>query len=88
MASMVIGITLDLKELGESCEPNRVLKIMKDNDIAAVRAYKKYKSYGRGLPQIVPANHLNQKFAVNTPNILRNSVSQMTDTTYIRTWQS
>lgn len=29
-------ITLDLKELGESYGPNRVLKIMKNNGIAAV----------------------------------------------------
>lgn len=34
-------ITLDLKELGEYCGPNRVLKIMKNNGIKAVRGYKK-----------------------------------------------
>lgn len=31
-------ITLDLKKLGENCGPNRVLKIMKYNGIASVRA--------------------------------------------------
>jgi len=61
-------ITLDLKELGEGCGPNRVLKIMKNNGIAAVRGYKKHKSYGRGHPQIVPPNHLNREFVVNTPD--------------------
>ena len=61
-------ITLDLKELGESCGPNRVLKIMKNNSIAAVRGYKKHKSYGCGRPQIVPPNHLNREFVVNTPD--------------------
>ncbi|MDY6456815.1 IS3 family transposase [Acinetobacter faecalis] len=75
-------ITLDLKELGEGCGPNRVLKIMKNNGIAAVRGYKKNKSYGRGRPQIVPPNHLNREFVVNTPN-----TSWVTDITYIRTWQ-
>ncbi|WP_155116462.1 IS3 family transposase [Acinetobacter radioresistens] len=75
-------ITLDLKELGEGCGPNRVLKIMKNNGIAAVRGYKKHKSYGRGRPQIVPPNHLNREFVVNTPN-----TSWVTDITYIRTWQ-
>lgn len=80
-------ITLDLKELGESCGPNRVLKIMKNNGIAAVRGYKKHKSYGRGRRHIVPPNHLNREFIVNTPDTLRNSVSQVTDITYIRTWQ-
>ena len=61
-------ITLDLKELGESCGPNRVLKIIKNNGIAAVRGYKKHKIYGRGRPQIVPPNHLNREFVVNTPD--------------------
>ena len=75
-------ITLDLKELGESCGPNRVLKIMKNNGISAIRGYKKYKSYGRGRPQIVPPNHLNREFVVNTPD-----TSWVTDITYIRTWQ-
>lgn len=80
-------ITLDLKELGGSCGPNRVLKIMKNNGIAAVRGYKKHKSYGGGRPQIVPPNHLNREFVVNTPDTFRNDVSQVTDITYIRTWQ-
>ncbi len=68
--------------MGESCGPNRVLKIMKNNGIAAVRGYKKHKSYGRGRPQIVPPNHLNREFVVNTPD-----TSWVTDITYIRTWQ-
>ena len=75
-------ITLDLKELGERCGPNRVLKIMKNNGIAAVRGYKKHKSYGCGRPPIVPPNHLNREFAVSTPD-----TSWVTDITYIRTWQ-
>ncbi len=55
---------------------------MKNNGIAAVRGYKKHKSYGRGRPQIVPPNHLNREFVVNTPDTL-----WVTDITYIRTWQ-
>lgn len=80
-------ITLDLKELGETCGPNRVLKIMKNNGIAAVRGYKKHRGYSCGRPQIVPPNHLNREFVVKIPDTLRNSVSQVTDITYIRTWQ-
>ena len=80
-------ITLYLKELGESCGPNRVLNIMKNNGIATVRGYKKHKSYGCGRPQIVLPNHLNREFVVNTPDTFRNDVSQVTDITYIRTWQ-
>lgn len=75
-------ITLDLKELGECYGPNRVLKIIKHNGIAAVRRYKKHKSYGRSRPQIVPPNHLNREFIVNTPDN-----SWVADITYIRTWQ-
>ena len=75
-------IMLDLKELGESCGPNRVLKIMNNNGIAAVLGYKKHKIYGCGRPQIVPPNHLNRKFVVNTPDTF-----WVTDITYIRTWQ-
>ena len=41
---------------------------MKNNGIAAVRGYKKHKSYGCGRPQIVPPNHLNREFVVNTPD--------------------
>lgn len=75
-------ITLDLKELGVSCGPNRVLKIMKNNGIPAIRGYKKHKSYGYGHPQIVPPNHLNREFVVNTPD-----TSWVTNIIYIRTWQ-
>jgi len=58
---------LDLKELGEGCGPNCVLKIMKKNGITAVREHKKHKSYARSRPQIVQPNHLNREFIVNTP---------------------
>ena len=34
------------------------------------------------VPQIVPPNHLNREFVVNTPD-----TSWVTDITYIRTWQ-
>ncbi len=55
---------------------------MKNNGMTAVRGYKKHKSYGRGHPRIVPPNHLNRKFIVNTPD-----TSWVTVITYIRTWQ-
>ena len=34
------------------------------------------------VPQIVPPNHLNREFVVNTPD-----TSWVTDITYIHTWQ-
>ncbi len=75
-------ITLDLRELGESCSKNRVHRIMKANDIAAVRGYKRHKSYGYGRPSIVMPNHLNREFTVVAPD-----KAWVTDITYIRTWQ-
>ncbi|RAS64407.1 putative transposase [Vibrio diazotrophicus] len=75
-------ITLDLKELGECCGPNRVLKIMKNNGIKAIRGYKKNRSYGYGRPPIIMPNHLNREFKVSAPD-----KSWVTDITYIRTWQ-
>ncbi|MGR5318903.1 IS3 family transposase [Vibrio sp. PNB22_1_1] len=57
-------ITLDLKELGECCGPNRVLKIMKNNGIKAMRGYKKHRSYGYGRPSIIMPNHLLEKHDV------------------------
>jgi putative transposase len=59
-------ITLDLKELGETCGVHRALK---NNAICAVLGYKKHKSCGRGRPLIVPPNHLYREFVVGTPNI-------------------
>ncbi len=74
-------VSLDLKELGECCGKNRVHRIMKANDIAAVRGYKRHKgTYGR--PSIVMPNRLNREFSVETPD-----KAWVTDITYIRTWQ-
>jgi putative transposase len=75
-------ITLDLRELGEHCSKNRVLRIMKDHGIAAVRGYKRHNSYRYGRPSIVMPNHLNREFSVSMPD-----KAWVTDITYIRTWQ-
>lgn len=55
---------------------------MKRNSISAVGGYKKHRSYGCGRAHIVPPNHLNQEFVVNTPD-----TSWVTNITDIRTWQ-
>ncbi|GLX82097.1 transposase [Thalassotalea eurytherma] len=75
-------ITLDLRELGECCSQNRVHRIMKANGIAAVRGYKRHKSYRYGRPSIAMPNHLNREFTVAAPD-----KAWVTDITYIRTWQ-
>lgn len=75
-------VTLDLRELGETCSKNRVLRIMKSQGIVAVRGYKRRNSYGIGRPPIVMPNHLNQSFTVYAPD-----KAWVTDITYLRTWQ-
>ncbi len=74
-------VHLDLRETGELVGPNRVLKIMKQHDIKAVRGYKIHK-YGYGRPSIVTPNHLKREFDVAQPN-----KAWVTDITYVRTWQ-
>ena len=74
-------IYLDLRETGELIGPNRVLKIMKQHNIKAIRGYKVHK-YGYGRPSIVTPNHLKRVFDVAHPN-----EAWVTDITYIRTWQ-
>ncbi|WP_394245669.1 IS3 family transposase [Vibrio astriarenae] len=75
-------ITLDLRELGESCGKNRVYRIMKSQGIAAVRGYKQHRNGRYGRPSIVVPNHLNRKFTTTQPD-----KAWVTDITYIRTWQ-
>ncbi|MCW8994264.1 MAG: IS3 family transposase [Psychromonas sp.] len=55
-------ITLDLRELGETCSRHRVLRIMNENGIAAIRGYKRHKSYGYGRPSIVMPKINNQNW--------------------------
>ena len=74
-------IYLDLRETGEFVGQNRVLKIMKQHGIKAIRGYKVHK-YGYGRPSIVTPNHLKRDFDVAQPN-----EAWVTDITYIRTWQ-
>lgn len=74
-------IHLDLRELGESVGKNRVHKIMRCNDIKAIRGYKRHR-YGAGRPSIVTPNLLQREFNVTSPNQV-----WVTDITYIRTWQ-
>jgi len=74
-------ICLDLKELGEGVGKNRVLKIMKQHDIKAIRGYKRPKQL-QGQPSIIAPNRLEREFSVMRPN-----QAWVTDITYIRTWQ-
>ncbi|MEW8117145.1 MAG: IS3 family transposase [Candidatus Thiodiazotropha sp.] len=71
----------DLRELGEGVGKNRVARLMKANQIKAIRDYKRPGViYGR--PAVIAPNRLNQCFTIDRPNAI-----WATDITYIRTWE-
>jgi putative transposase len=70
----------DLRELGETCGPNRVARLMKQDGLKAQVGYKKpgYKSGGKVA--VLADNHLKQDFDAEEPNKV-----WVTDITYVRT---
>jgi len=74
-------IFLDLREVGESCGRNRVARIMRVNQIKALRGYKAPRVIA-GRPSIIAPNRLQREFTVARPDS-----AWVTDITYIRTWQ-
>ena len=74
------NITLDLKDLGERCSPNRVYRLMRTEGLRAQRGYKRHRGYYGGTPSHVAPNHLQRQFDVARPN-----ECWVTDITYIRT---
>lgn len=71
----------DLREAGETCGIHRIEKIMKANNIKAIRGYKKPRHVA-GRPSIIAPNRLDRKFTVNQPDS-----AWVTDITYLRNWQ-
>jgi len=74
-------VFLDLREVGETCGKHRVAKIMRINDIKALRGYKTPRTV-KGRPSIIAPNRLQREFSVDHPDRV-----WVTDITYIRTWQ-
>jgi putative transposase len=72
----------DLRELGESCGPNRVLRLMKAEGLRSQTGYAKRKWKGGTKPSVVAPNHLQRQFDVEEPNRV-----WVTDITYIRTYE-
>lgn len=60
-------IHFDLREDGETCGKNRVVRLMKQAGLKAQVGYKKPR-YKGGKAAILGANHLNQEFNVQSPN--------------------
>ena len=74
-------VFLDLREAGEVCGIHRVEKIMRVNNIKALRGYKAPRQIA-GRPSIIAPNLLERAFTVDKPDQV-----WVTDITYIRTWQ-
>ncbi len=70
--------------MGEGCGINRVHRLMKADGLKSQRGYRKPRSYA-GMPSVVSANTLERQFNPTQSNHLRNSVSQVTEITYIHT---
>ncbi|WP_371717158.1 IS3 family transposase [Limnobacter sp. 130] len=71
----------DMREAGELCGKHRVAKIMRVNQIKALRGYKAPRPIA-GRPSIIAPNQLEREFTVSDPD-----TAWVTDITYIRTWQ-
>ena len=74
-------ILLDLREIGERCGKHRVARLMKTNNIKAIRGYKTHPYLG-DRPSLVAPDKLQRAFTVGQAD-----VAWVTDITYIRTWQ-
>ncbi|MCY0389992.1 IS3 family transposase [Robbsia sp. Bb-Pol-6] len=74
-------VTIDLRELGETCSRHRVLRLMHGEGLRAEVGYGGKPRY-RGGPVGLIANVLNRDFAPDAPNKV-----WVTDITYIRTYE-
>lgn len=74
-------VFLDLREAGETCSKHRVTRLMRVNNIRAVRGYRT-RHHGASKPSELAPNVLQRNFDVSKPN-----EAWVTDITYIRTWE-
>lgn len=74
------NITLDMKDVGESCGKNRVHRIMREAGIRSQRGYKRHRGFPGGDVSQVAENVLDRQFEVDEPNR-----AWVTDFTFIRT---
>lgn len=75
-------ITCDIKESGETCGKNRVLRIMRKHQIQALRGYKRHPGFASGKVHHFAENRLARQFTVEKPD-----VAWVTDFTYVRTYE-
>ncbi len=74
------NITLDMKDMGETCGKNRVHRIMREAGIRSQRGYKRHRGFSGGDVSQVAENVLDRQFQVDEPNR-----AWVTDFTFIRT---
>ncbi|QIL69011.1 IS3 family transposase [Diaphorobacter sp. HDW4B] len=73
-------LTMDMRDLGESCGKHRVARLLKIEGLRSQTGYKRRAGMRGGKPAIVAPNHLQRRFAAAEPN-----QAWVTDITYIRT---
>jgi putative transposase len=76
------NITIDLKRDGEICGKNKVLRIMQNEGIRAVRGYRRHPGFKGGKHHPAAPNTLSREFTVSKPDQV-----WVTDFTYIRTYE-
>ncbi len=73
-------LTLDMRDLGETCGKHRVARLLKLEGLRSQTGYRRRPGARGGAPAVVAPNHLQRQFTVAKPN-----QSWVTDITYIRT---
>ena len=73
-------LTMDMRDLGESCSRHRVARLLRCEGLKAQRGYRKRPYSKAGAPAIFAPNLLEQQFTVQAPNM-----AWVTDITYIST---
>ena len=73
-------LTLDMRDLGETCGKHRVRRLLKAEGLRSQVGYGRRRAKYGGKPAVVAPNHLQRQFTADAPN-----QSWVTDITYIRT---
>ena len=73
-------LTLDMRELGESCSKHRVARLLKQEGLQAQRGYRRRPRAQSAEVSVVAPNTLERQFTPSQPN-----QAWVTDITYIRT---
>ncbi len=74
-------VFLELREAGETCSKQRVMRLMRENNLRALHGYRT-RRVAVSKPSVLIPNVLQRQFTVTRPN-----KAWVTDITYIRTWQ-